>query len=101
MSDAKIPGYDMKQVLEVLKATELPPIQAECLEHALRAGTDEDTQALLALVSEQVVREQRFAKAILEWFATTETTSERIGSALEEAARHIEDEMLAELLLEQ
>lgn len=101
MTDPKILGYEIMQVIEVLKTTELPPTQVECIEQALLAGTNEDMRALLALVSEQVVREQRFAKAILEWFATTETTSERIGSALEDAARQIEDEMLKELLLEQ
>jgi len=98
MNDKTIPNHEIDRAIAALKVTDLPPTQVECIERALRAGTSHDAQALLALVTDQVVHEHRFAKALLDWFTTSQSAAERISLALETAAHQMEDELLKEIL---
>lgn len=98
MNTGKVRSNEVEKAIGLLKETELPPTQVECIERALRQGTSEDAQALLTLVSEQVVHEQRFVKALLAWLALSESAAERISASLERAAEEMEVELLDELL---
>jgi hypothetical protein len=98
MDSRNVGNGEVKKAIGLLKATEMPPTQVECIERALHQGTAEDVQKLLSLLGEQVANEQRFAKALLAWLAVSESAAERVSASLEQAAQQIEAELLGELL---
>jgi hypothetical protein len=98
MDTKKIRSDEVEKGVELLRETDLPPTQVECVGRALRGGSSEDVQVLLNLISGQVTHQERFAKALLAWLAASQSAGELIGASLEHAAQEMEDKLLDELL---